>query len=289
MSARGAQADSIEQEQLLHAIKRVWASKFSARALRACAQLRVPLSAVHMSVLLQPLVDANVAFVSHTSDPRKTAGRAQSEAGPRMYLEAVVGLGESLVGNVPGQALSAVVNTAWLCTIARSVAQGEEDGAPPLACAGRADAQASVLPLQSWVASWPDEAMQQALQTIDIESAPSKAWAVQPANYLRSDQCDATGPAAYAYGMIARSVSNMEDLADYAGAGVFDSYPTQGAIYVPADAVALGGALADVGRQVVVMALASAEVAARLGGEQDVEGVLDAAGAVHVVQARPQV
>ena len=46
---------------------------------------------------------------------------------------------------------------------------------------------------------------------------------------------------------------------------------------------------AQVGMQVVVMALASAEVAAVLGGEQDVEGVLDASGAVHVVQARPQI
>lgn len=60
----------VDNDAALHAIKRVWASKYGERAMRACAFLDVPLSAVHMSVVLQPLINASMAFVSHTQDPR---------------------------------------------------------------------------------------------------------------------------------------------------------------------------------------------------------------------------
>ena len=301
-----AQSGSAQDEQpsvaaadVLAAVKRVWASKWNDRALRACKQLQVPLDAVHMSVLLQPLLRASVAFVSHTRDPRHSAAPQQDSsagatAAPKMYIEAVTGLGESLVGNVAGQPLAATVDTAQLCAAARAAAghgDSADSCAAALQCLHGADAADSndALQLHEWVGTWSEESLHNAMESIAIESAASKAWAVVPADAVTSSASDAERPSASAYGLIARSASNMEDLADYAGAGVFDSFPTAATAFAPARPGALGGDWQAVAKQLVVIALASAEVAARLGGEQDVEGLLGTDGAVCIVQARPQV
>ena len=55
-----------------------------------------------MSVLAQPVVDADYAFVIHTVNP-------SSNDKTELYAEVVMGLGETLVGNFPGRALSFVV------------------------------------------------------------------------------------------------------------------------------------------------------------------------------------
>lgn len=61
----------------------------------------IPDDVLKMSVLLQELIPANYSFVLHTSDP------ITGEAG-RIHGEMVVGMGETLVGNYPGRALSFV-------------------------------------------------------------------------------------------------------------------------------------------------------------------------------------
>jgi hypothetical protein len=78
----------------------------------------------------------------------------------------------------------------------------------------------------------------------------------------------------------------------FAGAGLFESVQSAAADEAAAadysaEPLLAGGApaRAALGR----VAAAALAVEAALGGAQDVEGVVDAAGGVHVVQARPQV
>ena len=58
-----------------------------------------------MSVLVQPVVDADYAFVIHTVNPSSNDKR-------ELYAEVVMGLGEALVGNYPGRALAFSVKKA---------------------------------------------------------------------------------------------------------------------------------------------------------------------------------
>jgi alpha-glucan,water dikinase len=84
-----------------HRIKEVWASKWNERAClsRRAAGLRH--EDLMMSVLIQQVVPAEYAFVLHTVHP--------STGNPReLFGEVVLGLGETLVGNYPGRALSFV-------------------------------------------------------------------------------------------------------------------------------------------------------------------------------------
>jgi alpha-glucan,water dikinase len=55
-----------------------------------------------MAVLIQQVVEADYAFVLHTVNPM-TGNRDE------LYAEVVLGLGETLVGNYPGRALSLIV------------------------------------------------------------------------------------------------------------------------------------------------------------------------------------
>ena len=65
----------------------------------------IPQTSFHMSVLLQQIVPARYAFVLHTADP------LTGESG-NIHGELVIGLGEALVGNFPGRALSFTFDTA---------------------------------------------------------------------------------------------------------------------------------------------------------------------------------
>jgi len=85
------------------ALRSVWASKWTERAVSSRRQVGVPEEALSLAVLAQPLADAAYAFVIHTRSPM--AGAREDEA----LVELVVGLGESLVSNSPGRALSASV------------------------------------------------------------------------------------------------------------------------------------------------------------------------------------
>lgn len=84
------------------AIKGVWASIWNERAHLARQKLRLNADEVEMAVLCQKIIDADFAFVIHTTNP--ISGDKNE-----IFAEAVIGLGETLVGNAPGQALGFTV------------------------------------------------------------------------------------------------------------------------------------------------------------------------------------
>lgn len=81
------------------AICGVWASKWNERAFISCKKANLNHADLSMAVLCQQVVDARYAFVIHTTNP--TSGDPHE-----LYAEVVCGLGEALVGNYPGRALS---------------------------------------------------------------------------------------------------------------------------------------------------------------------------------------
>jgi len=82
-------------------IKQVWASKWNDRAYFSRQTRGFSHDAVQMAVLIQEVVEAEFAFVIHTVNP--FSGNRDE-----VYAEVVLGLGETLVGNYPGRALSFV-------------------------------------------------------------------------------------------------------------------------------------------------------------------------------------
>ena len=82
----------------LRALCDVWASKWNDRAFVSLRNHGIDHADLRMSVLVQPVVDADYAFVIHTVNP-------SSNDATELYAEVVVGLGEVLVGNYPGRAL----------------------------------------------------------------------------------------------------------------------------------------------------------------------------------------
>jgi alpha-glucan,water dikinase len=84
-------------------IKQVWASKWNERAYLSRTRMGVPHESLFMAVLIQQVVPADYAFVIHTVNP-STGNKNE------LFAEAVLGLGETLVGNYPGRALSFVLD-----------------------------------------------------------------------------------------------------------------------------------------------------------------------------------
>jgi len=97
-SAVEAHGASTNDEGWWAALTAVWASSFSDRAFHACRRAGIGPDDVSMSVLVQVLVPSEYSFVVHTRHP---TGNPDD-----LYAEVVVGLGEVLVGNHPGRALS---------------------------------------------------------------------------------------------------------------------------------------------------------------------------------------
>lgn len=83
-------------------IRTVWASKWNERAYLSRRHLGIAHEALQMAVLIQEVIEADYAFVIHTANPLN--GRRDE-----ILVEAVLGLGETLVGNDPGRALGAVI------------------------------------------------------------------------------------------------------------------------------------------------------------------------------------
>lgn len=81
------------------AICTVWASKWNDRAWLSRQSMGLPEDHLFMSVLIQQIIPAKYSFVLHTVDP--VTGDTE-----RMMGEMAVGMGEALVGNYPGRALS---------------------------------------------------------------------------------------------------------------------------------------------------------------------------------------
>jgi alpha-glucan,water dikinase len=202
-------------ESAWRCIKQVWASKWNERAVLSRKRMGLNDEDLFMAVLIQSVVEADYAFVIHTVNP-STSNHDE------LYAEVVLGLGETLVGNFPGRALSFIWN--------------------------KSTQQARVI------------------------SFPGKSIGL------------------YGGGLIFRSDSNGEDLAGYAGAGLYDSvlqkpprraeldYSDEPLIWDETFRSGLLTAIAKIG-------LAIEEA---LGSAQDVEGAA-AKGEYFVVQSRPQV
>jgi len=100
-------------------IKQVWASKWNDRAYFSRQARGFPHESIFMAVLIQEVVEAEYAFVIHTVNPLN--GNRDE-----LYAEVVLGLGETLVGNYPGRAMSfaspkVVPNPAVLAYPSKSV------------------------------------------------------------------------------------------------------------------------------------------------------------------------
>ncbi|MBI3849107.1 MAG: hypothetical protein HY298_02275 [Verrucomicrobia bacterium] len=196
-------------------IKRVWASKWNERAYLSRRTRGIAHEDLFMAVLIQPVVEAEYAFVIHTANP--FTGKWDE-----LFAEVVLGLGETLVGNYSGRALSFTF-----------------------------DKQSNRQCLLSY---------------------PGKSVGL------------------YGSGLIFRSDSSAEDLADYAAAGLYDSVLLQ-----PPREVAL-----DYSREPLIwdesfrrslvadIARIGVEVETAFGVPQDIEGAY-AKGQFWVVQTRPQV
>ncbi|XAR65093.1 Alpha-glucan, water dikinase [Bertholletia excelsa] len=86
-------------EQAWTAIKKVWASKWNERAYFSTRKVKLDHDCLCMAVLVQEIINADYAFVIHTTNP-------SSGDSSEIYAEVVKGLGETLVGAYPGRALS---------------------------------------------------------------------------------------------------------------------------------------------------------------------------------------
>jgi alpha-glucan,water dikinase len=86
-------------------IKQVWASKWNDRAWLSRKRIGFPHQQLSMAVLIQQVVAADYAFVLHSVNPA-TGNKNE------LFGEMVLGLGETLVGNYPGRALSFVWDKA---------------------------------------------------------------------------------------------------------------------------------------------------------------------------------
>ncbi|MFS7915376.1 putative transferase [Helianthus anomalus] len=77
----------------------VWASKWNERAYFSTRKVKLDHDLLCMVVLVQEIINADYAFVIHTTNP--------SSGDPsEIYAEVVKVLGETLVGTYPGRALS---------------------------------------------------------------------------------------------------------------------------------------------------------------------------------------
>ncbi len=196
-------------------IRKVWASKWNLRACLSRMAHDIPHHELLMSVLIQEVVAAPYSFVIHTVNPL-------SGSPDEIYAEVVLGLGEALVGNYPGKALSFSV--------------GKKTG-------------------ECRLLSFPDK-----------------------------------DEGLYGAGLIFRSDSSGEDLAGFAGAGLYDSFifpdSRRMRLDYSADPLIMDETfrrtfMEDIGRL-------GKEVERSLSVPQDIEGACSN-GRYWVVQARPQV
>ncbi|MCP4715975.1 MAG: hypothetical protein GY868_12730, partial [Deltaproteobacteria bacterium] len=91
--------DAADWPAIWQSIKLVWASKWNERAFISRCSRGIPHELLHIAVLIQQVVSAQYSFVIHTVNP---FDRNRDE----VYAEIVPGLGETLVGNYPGRAMS---------------------------------------------------------------------------------------------------------------------------------------------------------------------------------------
>jgi alpha-glucan,water dikinase len=196
-------------------IKKVWASKWNLRAYLSRRTNGIPHEDLFMAVLVQKVIEADYSFVIHTVNPL-------TDNTDEIYAEAVLGLGEALVGNYPGKALS------FTC---------RKGAAEPR-----------------------------------ILSFPGKRTGL------------------FGSGLIFRSDSNGEDLTNFAGAGLYDSFLLPKPVKAHPDYTADALLWDERFRREFMVTIASigTEVENTMGYPQDIEGVYSK-GKYYVVQTRPQV
>jgi alpha-glucan,water dikinase len=196
-------------------IKGVWASKWNERAYLSRKAWGIPHEELFMAVLVQEAVESEYAFVIHTVNPF-TGSKDE------LYAEVVPGLGETLVGNFPGRAMS--------------FTSSKEAPGPRLLM------------------------------------YPSKSTAL------------------YGGGLIFRSDSSGEDLAGYAGAGLYDSImlakPRESRLSYAEEPLIWDEGFRN--RLLTAIAGIGVEVEEAFGSPQDIEGAYSK-GRYYVVQSRPQV
>lgn len=89
---------NVAPKDVVGAIRAVWASLWTARAVASRAEAGIPHEHAHMAMLIQQLLEPDFSFVLHTVDP--VCGNQRE-----VYAEIVVGLGETLVSAArPGTA-----------------------------------------------------------------------------------------------------------------------------------------------------------------------------------------
>ena len=81
---------NVRAAEVASAIRRVWCSLWTQRAVLTRREAGIPQQQAHMAVLIQQIVDAEFSFVLHTVNPISLNER-------ELYAEIVVGLGETLV------------------------------------------------------------------------------------------------------------------------------------------------------------------------------------------------
>ena len=104
-AAAASYGGACSADDVYAAVKKVWASKWNERAYLSRKACGVDEEELHMATLLMEVVPAEFAFVLHTANP---LNGDQTE----VFGEVCVGLGEALVGNEPGSALSFVAKKA---------------------------------------------------------------------------------------------------------------------------------------------------------------------------------
>jgi len=195
-------------------IKSVWGSKWNERAYLSRKANGIPHDYLIMAVLIQRVVEADYSFVIHTANPFTNNKN-------EVYAEVVLGLGEALVANYPGRALS------FSCV---------KGGREP-----------------------------------QLLSFPGKSVGL------------------FGGGLVFRSDSNGEDLAGFAGAGLYDSFMLPQPVKVNLNYAEEALVWDEDFRNKFLLNIAGigTSVEKALGGPQDIEGAYTN-GQYYVVQARPQ-
>ncbi|CEG01373.1 Pyruvate phosphate dikinase,PEP/pyruvate-binding [Ostreococcus tauri] len=110
-------ADDQTWDLAWRAICDVWASKWNDRAYVSMRNRGLDHNNLRMSVLVQPVINADHAFVIHTVNP-------STGTEDELYAEVVQGMGETLVGNYPGRALSFTVKKSPEGAVSEPVIHG---------------------------------------------------------------------------------------------------------------------------------------------------------------------
>ncbi|KAL7067714.1 pyruvate phosphate dikinase, PEP/pyruvate binding domain-containing protein [Cryptosporidium serpentis] len=176
-------------KKMWSSITKVWSSVYHPRAYTNMLKIGQSLNNVYMSVVIQRLLKANYAFVLHSKNPVQKMGtdHINSEKYEEMYGELVIGLGETLVSNTCGKSLGFTAKRLKECK------------------------------------NYCDINM---IQEVNIMCFPSKSIAMFNQDSFNSiAKKDFDKDANLDINYIFRSDSNAEDIAGFAGAGVFESFP----------------------------------------------------------------